>query len=318
VRILVVGAGAIGGYFGGRLLRAGIDVTFLVRTRRKQELESSGLIIKSPHGEVTVRDPPTLLANELRGPFDLVLLSCKAYDLEDAMASFAPAVGPATSILPLLNGMKHLDMLGKAFGDSRVLGGQCVISVRLDSEHAVVQLSEMQTLSFGERSGGLSGRVASIAETLSAAPIGASISENIVLEMWEKWVALATLAGMTCLMRASIGDILKSPDGAEIILSLLEECRRIAEAAGYKPRSSFMGKTAMMLTTKDSTLTASMFGDIENKAPVEADHILGDLLNRKLNPEASGDLPSLLRVAYAHVKAYEIRRARAVVGTPTP
>src|SRR6202043_1931860 len=110
MRILVVGAGAIGGYFGGRLLQAGRDVTFLVRPRRAAELAKAGLIVKSPHGDVTLAAPATTLSENIRRPFDLVLLSCKAYDLEGAMDSFAAAVGPETMILPLLNGMKHLDV----------------------------------------------------------------------------------------------------------------------------------------------------------------------------------------------------------------
>ena len=100
MRILVVGAGAIGGYFGGRLLQAGRDVTFLVRPKRASELAASGLVIKSPSGDVTLKNPPTVQADGLTEKFDVVLLSCKAFDLEDAIKSFAPAVGPTTLIIP--------------------------------------------------------------------------------------------------------------------------------------------------------------------------------------------------------------------------
>src|SRR6202012_1795672 len=134
MRILVVGAGAIGGYFGGRLLQAGEDVTVLVRPRRPAEPASAGLVIKSPHGDVTLKNPPTVQADTLKEKFDVVLLSCKAFDLEDAIKSFAPAVGPQTSIIPLLNGMKHLDTLDEKFGRERVLGGLCAIAVTLN-EH---------------------------------------------------------------------------------------------------------------------------------------------------------------------------------------
>src|SRR3979411_3179995 len=111
MRILVVGAGAIGGYFGGRLLQAGRDVTFLVRPKRASELASAGLVIKSPLGAVTLKNPPTVQADKLNEQFDVVLLSCKAFDLEDAIKSFAPAVGPQTAIIPLLNGLLHLHVL---------------------------------------------------------------------------------------------------------------------------------------------------------------------------------------------------------------
>ncbi|HXN88012.1 MAG TPA: 2-dehydropantoate 2-reductase N-terminal domain-containing protein, partial [Methylocella sp.] len=122
MRILVVGAGAIGGYFGGRLLQAGRDVTFLVRPKRAMELARDGLVIKSPNGDVTLKDPPTVQADKLAQKFDVVLLSCKAFDLDDAIKSFAPAVGPQTAIIPLLNGMRHLDVLDEKFGKDRVLG----------------------------------------------------------------------------------------------------------------------------------------------------------------------------------------------------
>src|ERR1700757_906068 len=150
MRILVVGAGAIGGYFGGRLLPAGRDVTFLVRPKRAEELARDGLVIKSPNGDVTLKNPPTVQADKLTEKFDVVLLSCKAFDLEDAIKSFAPAVGPQTSIIPLLNGMLHLDVLDKKFGRERVLGGLCAIAATLNEKREVVQLQPMQALTFGE------------------------------------------------------------------------------------------------------------------------------------------------------------------------
>src|SRR5690348_3590346 len=167
MRILVVGAGAIGGYFGGRLLQAGQDITFLVRPKRAAELASAGLVIKSPNGDVTLKNPPTVQADKLSEKFDVILLSCKAFDLEDAIKSFAPAVGPNTSIIPLLNGMSHLDVLDKKFGKERVLGGLCAIAVTLNEQREVVQLGPMQSLGFGERDGKMSDRVKAIAEAFA-------------------------------------------------------------------------------------------------------------------------------------------------------
>src|ERR1700693_5268900 len=172
MRVLVVGAGAIGGYFGGRMLQAGKDITFLVRPRRAEELGSSGLVIKSPNGDVTLKNPPTVQADSLREKFDVVLLSCKAFDLEDAIKSFAPAVGPQTSIIPLLNGMLHLDVLDSKFGRERVLGGLCAIAVTLDDKREVVQLAPLQSLNFGERDGRMSDRVRAIAEGSSSGKFG--------------------------------------------------------------------------------------------------------------------------------------------------
>jgi 2-dehydropantoate 2-reductase len=305
MRILVVGAGAIGGYFGGRMLQAGRDVTFLVRPRRAAELADAGLVIKSPNGDVTLKNPPTLQADKLGEKFDVVLLSCKAFDLDDAIKSFAPAVGPQTAIIPLLNGMRHLDVLDKRFGRERVLGGLCAIAVTLNDKREVVQLQPMQSLNFGERDGKLSDRVRAIAEVMASGKFGAVASESILQEMWEKWMFLATLAASTCLMRTSVGNILASPGGKDFILGTLDECSAVAAAEGYAPRGPFFERTRGMLTAEGSQLTASMFRDIKAGAAVEGDHVIGDLLAR--GDAAKVPVPRL-RTAYTHLKAYETQR----------
>jgi 2-dehydropantoate 2-reductase len=312
MRVLVVGAGAIGGYFGGRLLQAGRDVTFLVRPRRAAELADTGLVIKSPRGNLSLRNPATILSENIARPFDLVLLSCKAYDLAGAMDSFAAAVGPETLVLPLLNGMKHLDTLEQRFGTSKILGGQCVIAATLDAQRVVVHLNDSHKLTFGERDGVISDRIRNVASTLGNAGFDASLSQNIAQEMWEKWVFLAALAGATCLMRAPIGDIVASPGGEEMIRSLLEECRAIAEEAGHSPRAPLLEQARAALTAAGSPLTASMLRDVEANAPVEADHIIGDLLQRRTVLHSNRSKGSPLATAYTHLKAYEARRARTL------
>ena len=313
MRTLVVGAGAIGGYFGGRLLEAGRDVTFLVRPRRAAELAKSGLVIRSRFGDATLSKPATILAENLRETFDVVLLSCKAFDLEGAIASFAPAVGPETVILPLLNGMRHLDVLDERFGRDRVLGGQCFIAVTLNEQHEIVHLNETHDLSFGERDGSRSDRVEAIASVLSNAKFNAHLSERIIPEMWEKWVFIATSAGITCLMRAAVGDIVAA-GAADHATTLLNECAAIASQQGFPPIVSSIQRTRATLTMSGSGLTASMLRDIERRAPIEADHIIGDLLRR--GDEQAGASP-LLRIVDAHLKAYEARRAREVKSTAT-
>jgi 2-dehydropantoate 2-reductase len=316
MRVLVVGAGAIGGYFGGRLLQAGRDVTFLVRPRRATELADTGLTIKSPRGNVSLSKPATMLSENIGHPFDLILLSCKAYDLAGALDSFAAAVGPETMVLPLLNGMKHLDMLDERFGTSKILGGQCVIAATLDAQRVVVHLNDTHKLTFGERDGAISDRIREVASTLGNASFDAILSEDIVKEMWEKWVFLAALASATCLMRAPIGDIVASPGGDEMIRSLLEECRAIAEQAGHLPRSALLEQARAALTAAGSPLTASMLRDVEANAPVEADHIVGDLLRRRSAVHSIRSKVSQLATAYTHLKAYEARRARTLASTP--
>lgn len=307
MRFLVLGAGATGGYFGGRLLEAGRDVTFLVRPGRAARLAANGLAITSPAGNAFLRSPPTVLAAELRDAFDVVILTCKVYDLVDAIESVAPAVGPDTVVLPLLNGMRHLDVLDARFGPDRVLGGSCFISARLDDADRVVHVSDIHRLTFGERSGTRSARVDAIAAAMSGANFDAVASDRIVLEMWEKWVFLASLAGITCLTRSAIGDVVAA-GGADLAAALLEECRSVAVAEGYPPRPESLQASLGRLTDPSSAVTASMLGDIERRGRTEADHILGDLLRRR-GGTTDGDR-SLLRLAYTAVKASEARAAR--------
>jgi 2-dehydropantoate 2-reductase len=304
MRVLVVGAGAIGGYFGGRMLQAGRDVTFLVRPKRAAELANAGLVIKSPNGDVTLKNPPTVQADRLSEKFDVVLLSCKAFDLEDAIKSFAPAVGPNTAIIPLLNGMLHLNVLDAKFGADRVLGGLCAIAATLNETREVVQLAPMQSLNFGERDGRMSDRVRAIAEVFSSIN-GATASEHIMQDMWEKWVFLASLAASTCLMRTSVGNILAAPGGKDFLLGMLDECSAISTAEGFPPGGPFFERVKGMLTTEGSPLTASMFRDIKAGLPVEADHVIGDLVARA--DAAKIPVPKL-RTAYTHLKAYEKQR----------
>ena len=305
MRILVVGAGAVGGYFGGRLLQAGRDVTFLVRPRRAAELAGAGLVIRSPHGDVTLKDPPTVQADKLTQTFDVVLLSCKAFDLEDAITSFASAVGANTSIIPLLNGMHHLDRLDQKFGADRVLGGLCTIAATLNEMREVVQLQPMQSVIYGERDGKLSDRVRAIDEVFKDGIAGAGASQNILQDMWEKWVFLASLAAATCLMRASVGDILAVPGGKDFMLGVLDETVATATASGYPPAGAFFERIKGMLTSAGSPMTASMFRDVKAGLPVEADHVIGDLIARA--DAAKVPVPKL-RIAYTHLKAYEKQR----------
>lgn len=315
MRVLVIGAGAVGGYFGGRLLEAGGDVTFLVRARRHAELAQRGLVITSPMGDVTIPQPPTIDADDLRQPFDLILLSCKAYDLAAAIPDFAGAVGAETAILPLLNGMSHLDTLDARFGATRVIGGQCGTGVTLGPDGTVVHLNNLHVLGFGERDGTTSGRVRAIAALMARARFDAHASAAIVQEMWEKWVLLASMAASTCLMRATIGDIRGASGGEALVLGLIAECSAIAAREGYAPRPAFLERARTTLTAAGSPLTASMFRDIERNAPIEADHVIGDLIRRGGEPGAGGLESPLLHVAYTHLKAYEARRQRTLRAT---
>jgi len=310
MRMVVVGAGALGGYFGGRLKEAGRDVTFLVRPGRAERLAKTGLVVRSPKGDIAIAAPPTVLAENLRTPFDLILLSCKAYDLQGAMDSFAPPVGAETAILPLLNGMKHMDLLAARFGAGAVLGGQCIISATLDGEGRILHLNDLHFLSFGEQNGAKSPRVAAIAAAFSGAKFDSQLSTAILQEMWEKWAFIAAAAGICCLMRGAFGDI-AAAGASQLASDMFGECCAIAAKNGFNPGETAVKRSMGMLTAAGSPIAASMLRDIERGAPIEADHIVGDLLARG----GAGDYP-LLQIAYAHLRTYEARRQREQAAAP--
>jgi 2-dehydropantoate 2-reductase len=303
MRILVVGAGAVGGYFGGRLTEAGRDVTFLVRARTAENIRRDGLRIVSPHGDATLH-PKLVLANEITAPYDLILLSVKAYGLESAMNDFTPAVGPGTMILPVLNGMRHIDLLTAKFGEEAVLGGVCLVATEVDQDGQIIQLADMQKLIYGERKGGTSDRTKTLDQVMRGAGFDARISENIMQGMWEKWVQLASLGAVTCLLHGNIGEVEAAPGGTKTALKILDECSAIAAACGYPPRDPFLAQARTMLTTPDSSMTSSMYRDMTKGSPVEADQILGDLIGRgrALNVDAP-----LVEAAFISLRIYQAR-----------
>jgi 2-dehydropantoate 2-reductase len=305
MRVLVVGAGATGGYFGARLAAAGRDVTFLVRPRRATQLRSDGLRVVSPHGDLTLT-AKLITADEVSAPFDVVILAVKAYALEQSLTDLGSAVGPDTMIMPLLNGMRHIDMLIARFGEASVLGGTCIIASTVDAEGRIVQLAEMQELNYGERSGAMSERVQALDAVMQGASFKARVSGAIVQEMWEKWIMLATLGGITCLMRGTIGDIEAVPGGVALTLRLLAECSAVAAASGYAPREAFTKRATAMFTAKGSQSASSMYRDLQNGAAVEAEHIAGDMLARAT---LLGVSAPVLEIAVAHLRVYVNRLA---------
>ena len=305
-RILVLGAGGIGGYFGGRLAEAGADVTFLVREGRRSLLDERGLRIESQFGNVEL-DVRAILASEVEVGYDAVILTCKAYDLDDAIRTIAPALAPSGFVLPLLNGVAHIDILNEAFGRSRVLGGSARIQVTLTDQGVVRQLNDWRSITFGEQSGEISERVG-VLKALFDNTRGVEVNAvaDIMQRMWEKLVHLATAAAMTCLMRANVGEIVRTPDGEKIFLSLLDTMANIAAAQGYRPSNEFIEAYRKTFAQRDSLYTTSMLRDIERRGRTEADHIIGFMLRKAL--EAGLDAQTLL-LAYTHLKAYEQRLA---------
>lgn len=304
MKILVLGAGGVGGYFGARLAQAGSDVTFLVRAGRAENLAAHGLRVQSPHGDFTLK-PQLRLAGEPLAGFDLVVLTCKAYDLDSAMDSIAPAMGAGCAVLPLLNGIAHLERLDARFGRDNVLGGTCHIAATLTADGVVKQLHDVHRIMYGERDRSVSPRIEALDAAFRLTPVEAKLSADIELEMWEKVAFLSTLAGMTCLMRGSVGAIASTPDGGTLLTRYLAACCAVAEANGHKPRAQFVERMSKTLTDTSSTLTASMLRDLQGGGPVEADHIVGFMLAKA---RAAGIDDTLLAMAYTHLKVYEAQR----------
>src|SRR5580700_6917881 len=305
MRILMVGAGAVGGYFGGRLAEAGRDVTFLVHARRAEKIRSDGLRILSPHGDLTLH-PKTIQAKDLTAAYDVILLSVKAYALEAAINDFAPGLGAETMILPVLNGMRHIELLTSRFGERSVIGGVCIVAAEMDKDDRIVQLADAQQLTYGERDGGTSERMNALDETMQNAGFDARLSENITQEMWQKWVQLASIGAVTCLLRGNIGEIEAVPGGADLSLKILGECSAIATACGYAPGDDFLTRIRAAMTTPGSQLTSSMYRDLVNGNRVEVDQILGDLLTRARN---LGIAAPLIDAAFVNLSIYQNRLA---------
>lgn len=311
VKVLVLGAGGVGGYFGGRLHEAGGDVTFLVRPKRQKILHEHGLRIESPAGNATL-PVKTLTAEQLSaqisqgGSYDFVFLTAKAYDLDDAIQSIRPAMGSDTVLVPALNGMAHIDRLNNTFDKNNVMAGCVVIQSTLTSEGVVVHLNDEAIGFLGAQQGGVDERARDFARLYdNAKGIKVSAVENAMQRMWNKWVRLATLAGMTCLMRANVGEISRAPGGEEAMMAFLQRNNDIAAASGFSLTDDQINDTGSFLKGRHSMVTASMLRDIENGHKTEGDHILGDLLRRA---REFGIAHPILSLAYTNVKAYEERR----------
>jgi len=305
MRILVLGAGGIGGYYGARTHAAGGDVTFLVRPARAAQLRENGLKVFSPFGDLRIV-PKVLTSDTLNAPFDVIILSCKAYDLDSAMDAIAPAVGEQSVILPLLNGVRHIDTLIARFGAAHVLGGVALISVMLAPNGEIRHLNKTHRLVTGSLTTPSSPCLSPLTTLLAASGIEFVLSDKVEQAMWDKIVFLSTLAASTCSMRASVGDILNTLAGTDYITGLLAECAETAAACGHAVADEQLAIYRKQLTEPGSGLMASMLRDVERGGETEADHILGDLVSRA---QAKGVATPLLRLAYSHLQAYARRKA---------
>jgi 2-dehydropantoate 2-reductase len=307
VKILILGAGAVGGYWGARLHQAGVDVTFLLREKRAETVRKTGLVVKSAKSGDAVLPVKVVTKASAGGPYDVIILACKGYDLGSAMESIAPAVGASTTIVPILNGHIHFATLDARFGKEKVAGGLARISGMLGPNGEILH-SGASGVSFGERDGKPARRALfELDVACKKAGIEGGLNPNINQDLWDKWIMLGAIAGICSAMRGTVGDIAESEDGAAIMAETLEECRKVAAAEGYPPSDKVVGAIKASLTQKGGKSVASILGDIEKGGAVEGKQIVGDMLARS---RKHGLAAPNLRFAYAHLQTYEARRAR--------
>jgi len=278
MKALILGAGAVGGYWGARLAQAGTDVTFLLREKRAEKVKREGLVVKSPKGDATVPVKVVTKGSE-GGPYDIVILACKAYDFDSAMESIAPAIG------------KDLARIAGMLGPN-----------------GEILHSGSSGVSFGEREG-VPARASLVAldAACKKAGIEGGLNANINQDLWDKWIMLGSIASMCSAMRGNIGDIMETEDGLAIMTEILGECCQVAKAEGFAPSDKIVGNVRTSLTTKGAKTVASILGDMEKGGAVEAHQIVGDMLGRA---RKHGIAAPNLRFAYAHLQTYEARRAR--------
>ncbi|HUQ28427.1 MAG TPA: ketopantoate reductase family protein [Usitatibacter sp.] len=311
MKLLVLGAGGIGGYFGGRLAEAkAAEVTFLVRPKRREQIARDGLVIESPHGNA--RFPvKTVLAGELRPGYDAVLFTCKAYDLQSAMDAIAPAMDGRTVVVPQLNGMAHLEALDTRFGKAQVMGGVAQINVQLRRDGTVAHMDSLSRIVFGERDKQPSVRSKALADAFAKTNVEWKLSPDIEQDMWEKVVFLSALAATTCLFRANVGEIMAAPGGPEAMDRAITANVEIAAREGHPPRPASIEFARKRLMDPKGNWSASMMRDMEAGNPVESDHIVGWMLERA---SKHGIDNTVLSMAFTHLKSYEARRAAGRIG----
>jgi 2-dehydropantoate 2-reductase len=276
MRVLVLGAGAVGGYFGGRMAEAGLDVTFLVREKKKQKLEKTGLVIKSPKGDLSIK-PNLVTIDSVRDSFDVVLFTNKAYDLDEILQSNLP-LKDGSIIIPLLNGFTHLEKLRSKFPNARLFGGIAHIFSTLSDEGEIHHFNDIHSLTLGHLNSEdeTSGR--KFFESCSSANFSIKYSDNIIVDLWHKWVLITTVAGATTLFNATIGEIASSEHGVSFITDLHDECINIAKSEKIQVRDDELAQQRRFLSDKESTWNSSMRRDMINKSKIESAHIFLELI----------------------------------------
>ncbi|SDQ13601.1 2-dehydropantoate 2-reductase [Curtobacterium sp. UNCCL20] len=278
MRVLFIGAGSVGGLFGSLLLDAGVDVSFLVRPNRRTQLQQAGLAIASvPDGPVRRLAVRSVTRDEVSSS-DVVVFAVRSPELGAAIEDSQASVGPTTTVLPLLNGMRHLASLTERFGN-RVLGGLAVTGTVLDADHIIRRLGNEASITFGELDGRSSVRTNDIAALFKPAAFRTVLSPTITQDMWEKWVFMAAAGAVTVLLGGPVGEVVAATDGLGTIEAIIAEACAVAEGAGHPLRAAAVDRIRMTITQPGSPFTTSMYRDFATGRSTEVEPILGALLN---------------------------------------
>jgi 2-dehydropantoate 2-reductase len=305
MKILVLGAGAIGGYYGARWIEGGADVTFLVRPKRAAHLAANGLVIRSEIGPfaAAVKTVEHVTAAER---FDVVLLTCKTYDLASAMDAIAPAVEAGAKVLPLLNGLAVYDALDARFGQEQVLGGVCYIATMLEKSGGIVHMGAVDRLIVGARVASQRDLASKVYDAIDKKVGVRVLSDDIAQDFWDKWATVCTAAAVNSLMRGTVAEIMRTKDGRAVMQRAMKETQAVASASMHPLSAQTIRQMEALLLDPTREWGASMMRDIGQGMPkIEADGIVGDMLSRA---DGFGIDAPVLRAAFVHLQVYEIQQ----------
>lgn len=268
-----MGAGGVGGYFGGLLTKAGEDVTFIARGQHLRAIRRDGLRIQSPRGDFSVRAKASEDPAEV-GPVDLVLFCVKGYDTVEAAMQTKPMVSTNTTVISLQNGVDKEEILGRILGVDRIMGGLCALNAYIESPGVITHLG-LERLAFGETDGTQSERGKRILEMLENAGINASLSQNILVEEWEKFAFISAVGGLCCLTRLPLGPILEFEETRLLYINTLSEILAVGRNEGVALDDDVLQKLMRFSSGLDPDLRPSMYRDLKAEKRIEIETLNG-------------------------------------------
>lgn len=275
MKIVVMGTGGVGGYFGARLAAAGQDVGFVARGRHLQAIRANGLKIISELGNVTIEPAQASDDPADFGIADIVLFCVKAYDTETAAELIRPVVGPDTGVIPFLNGIGHMEILERVLGPGHVIGGVANISALIEAPGVVRHFATMQILRVGEMDDSASPRILAFRAACEAAGIEVPVPASIERELWQKVVMICTLAGANCLTRMPLGICRADPATRALMQSLASEVVAVARATKVSLPDDQVDRTMAVMDMLPEAMKASILAALERGEKLEASALNG-------------------------------------------